>query len=101
MEEVRREILKTCDVEIKKFVKELEHAYMRKIRTVTILPLHGKPTEVVDVEQAIDFINGYETIPEDHQLEYIEVIVNYNNGTDIKCRFREKDEAVEFLGKIK
>lgn len=101
LEKVREEILKTCDKEIKQFVAELSASYKRKIKTICILPLHGKRTEVADVEKAIDFINGYAEIPADQQLEYIEVIVTYNNGTIIQGQFKEKEEAVDFLEKIK
>jgi len=101
LEKIREEILKTCEPEIKQFVKELSDTYKRKIKTICILPLHGKRTEVADVEKAIDYINGYTDIPTDHSLEYIEVIVTYNNGTIIQCQFKEKDEAVDFLEKIK
>ena len=101
LEEVRKEILKTCEPEIKQFVTELAASYNRKIKTICILPLHGKRTEVVDVEKAIDFINSYESLPDDYQLEYIQVIVTYNNGTIIQCQFKEKEEAVDFLKRIK
>lgn len=101
LEKVRKEILKTCEPEIKQFVTELSAFYNRKIKTICILPLHGKRTEVVNVEKAIDIINDYKNIPNDHQLEYIQVIVTYNNGTVIQCQFKEKDEAVDFLEKIK
>lgn len=101
LEKVREEILKTCESEIRQFVSELSASYNRKIKTICILPLHGKCTEVVDIEKAIDFINGYENLPDDHQLEYIQVIVTYNNGTIIQCQFKEKEEAVDFLKRIK
>ena len=101
LEKVREEILKTCEHEIKQFVTELSASYKRKIKTICILPLHGKRTEVADVKKAIDFINGYAEIPTDQRLEYIEVIVTYNNGTIIQCQFKEKDEAVDFMEKIR
>lgn len=101
LEKVRREILNICETEINQFVSELSQSYNRKIKTICILPLHGTRTEVIDVEKAIDFINDYENIPEESQLEYIEVIVTYNNGTRIQCQFREKVEAIDFLNKIK
>lgn len=101
LEKVRDEILKTCEKEIDQFVSELSASYNRKIKTICILPLHGKRAEVVDIGKAIDFINGYAEIPNDQSLEYIEVIVTYNNGTIIQCQFKEKNEAVEFLEKIK
>ena len=98
---IREEILKTCEPEINQFVSELAASYNRKIKNICILPLHGKRIEVVNVEKAIDFINGYTDLPETYTLEYIEVIVTYNNGTIIQCQFKEKEEAVEFLERIK
>jgi hypothetical protein len=101
LENVRNEILSSCDTEIKQFIDELEASYTRKIKAICILPLHGTRTEVVDVEKAISFINGYINIPVDQKLEYIEVIVTYNNGSFIQCQFKTKTEAVDFLNRIK
>ena len=100
LDKVREEIIKTCEPEIKQFISELSASYNRKIRTICILPLHGKRTEVADVRKAIAFINGYTDVPADQNLEYFEVIVKYNNGTIIQCQFKERDEAVDFLKKI-
>lgn len=102
LEKVREEILKSCETEIKQFVTELSASYHRKIKSICILPLHGKRHEEVgDIEKAINFINGYSNIPNDQQLEYIEVIITYNNGTIVQGQFKEKAEAVDFLSKIK
>ena len=98
---IRGEILRVCEPEIKKFISDLAVSYNRKVKTICILPLHGKRTEVSDVAHAIDFIEGYAHIPSDHRLEYIEVIVCYNNGTEIQGKFKEKDEAITFLQKIR
>ena len=100
LENVRREILNECDKEIKQFISELEASYTRKIKSICILPLHGTRTEVVNVEKAINFINKYENLPDNSTLEYIEVIVTYNNGSIIQCQFKSKDEAVDFLRRI-
>ena len=32
-----------------------------------------KNIKVFDVEKNIDFINGYESLPDDHQLEYMPI----------------------------
>ena len=101
LDEVRKEILKSCETEINQFVSELSQSYNRKIKSICVLPLHGTRTEVLDVEKAIDFIASYENIPENNLLEYIEVIVTYNNGTLMQCQFKEKYEAIDFLNKIK
>ena len=101
LEKVREEILSSCEAEIKQFIDELEASYTRKIKTICILPLHGTRTEVVDVEKAIAFINGYSGLPANQKLEYIEVIVTYNNGSIVQCQFKTKAEAVDFLQKIR
>lgn len=101
LEKVREEILKTCQQEIRQFVSELSASYSRKIKTICILPLHGIRTEVVDIEKAINFINDYTVIPANSNLEYIEIIVTYNNGAIIQCQFKDKEQAVDFLDKMK
>lgn len=101
LEKVREEILKSCDKEIKKFVAELEASYTRKIKSISILPLHGCRTEVVNVEKAIDFIKDYNDIPVAQKMEYIEIIVTYNIGSIIQCQFKTKSEAIDFLNMIK
>ena len=101
LESVREEILSSCRTEIDNFIAELSASYRRKVKSVRILPLHGKCTEVMDVWQAIEFINEYSTMPIHHELQYIEVFVSYNNGTSIHCQFREKAEAVDFLERLR
>ena len=98
--DVRKALLQDCSREISQFVSELAASYRRKIKTICILPLHGKRTEVADVASAINFLNGYEGIPQETQLEYIEVVVTYNTGTRIHGQFKERVEAVEFLAHI-
>lgn len=98
---VREEILSSCNKEIAQFISDLSASYNRKIKNICILPLHGKRIEVVTVEKAMYFINNYTNIPSDQTLEYIEVIVNYNNGSFIQCQFKEKSEALDFLTRIK
>lgn len=94
---VREELLSSCAEEINDFLQKLEFSYNRKIKSICILPLHGVRLEVTDKDSAIAFINGYNALPDNHQLEYFEIIVTYNNGSDIRCRFKEKDEVIDFL----
>jgi hypothetical protein len=53
--------------------------------------------EVTDKDSAVTFINNYTSLPDNHQLEYFEIIVTYNNGSDIQCHFKEKEEVIDFL----
>lgn len=94
---VRDELLSSCAVEINNFLHELESSYNRKIKSICILPLHGVRMEVTDKDSAVTFINNYTSLPDNHQLEYFEIIVTYNNGSDIQCHFKEKDQVIDFL----
>lgn len=100
IEAVRNTLLRDCRREISRFVSELTASYRRKIKTICILPLHGKRTEMADVVSAINFLNGYARIPLGARLEYIEIVVIYNTGTRIHGQFKERAEAVEFLTHI-
>ena len=101
LQNVREELLNSCSNEIKGFIRSLESSYNRKIKTISILPLHGKRMEVADISSAISFIRGYSALPDDNVLEYIEIIVRYNNESMIQCRFKEKQEVIDFLNRIK
>lgn len=100
LEQVREELLTRCQDDISRFVSELSASYNRKISSICVLPLHGKRIEVNDIQSAIAFINGYNEIPLDHKLEYVEIFITYNNGTLIHCQFTDKAEAVAFLNKM-
>lgn len=97
---VRAELLKLCESEIKQFTDNLSIAYNRQIIKINILPLHGCSTEVVDITEAISFINNYQDLPKTSQLKYIELIITYNNGSIIQCKFRDKEEAIVFLNHL-
>lgn len=101
LEKVREEILKTCKEEIDIFVSELEAYYTRKIKTISILPLHGKRMEVEDINHAISYIYDYDKMPNDSVIEYIEVIITYNNGSIIQGQFKTKQESIDFLNTIR
>lgn len=101
LQNVREELLNSCSNEIKGFIRSLESSYNRKIKTISILPLHGKRMEVADISSAISYIRGYSALPDDNVLEYIEIIVRYNNESMIQCQFKEKQEVIEFLNRIK
>jgi hypothetical protein len=100
LEGVRQEILQQCMPEINRFVADLTSAYNKKIRSVCVLPLHGKRIETADAKSAIAYLRDYEDLPEDCLLEYVEVFITYNNGTMIHCQFKEKEEAIDFLNRI-
>ena len=53
-----------------------------------------------DWQKCIDYCDWVIERAKTEKLEYIEIIVAYNNGSIIQCQFKSKAEAVEFLQKI-
>lgn len=101
LELVREDLLKSCDTAIQQFTNELYASFKRKIKSICLLPLHGVKTEVINIDQAISFISEYSGLPINSKLEYIEVIIKYNNNSIIQCQFKEKEEVIDFLNHIR
>lgn len=101
LDQVREELLSCCEPEITAFISELEMSYLSVIEKICILPLHGAQVELSDVESAVRFISNYNTIPADQKLEYIEVVVYYNDENVINGRFKTKERAISFLEQLK
>ena len=50
---VREFLLESCKEEIGLFVGEMSRSYFRKIKSISILPLHGEKKEVDDIDMAL------------------------------------------------
>jgi hypothetical protein len=79
------------------FMKSLEEAVLRQIDRITVLPLHGTICELVNVEDAIAFIEGYNHDGGGQSVTRYEVQIKYNNGNTVDGRFGDKASAIEFL----
>ena len=101
LELIRADFLHNCNEEIKQFVRELDLYYNRRIKNISVLPLHGVRTEVLDIDNAIAFIKDYSALPVEQKLEYIDIVVTYINGSMIQCQFKSKEESIAFLEKIR
>ena len=83
---------------IMEFTQAMARSVERKIRVISILPLHGECENVADIDEAVCFLQNYNEsryLPID--MQYIEITIKYNNGSQIEGRFRTRYEAMEFL----
>jgi hypothetical protein len=86
--------------ELKTFIDGLRVVLNRSIEIVYILPLHGKATQVLSVEEAIDFITRYDESTASNPFVRFEVNVRYTNGNEIRGQFNDKATAIDFLRKL-
>ncbi len=92
-----RYLLKLNKTEVDTFFDNLEKAVSRFIESISVLPLHGASSTLSSVEQAIDFIESYQTKNGDLPILKYEIIVRYNNKDKVEGIFNSKDSAIEFL----
>lgn len=83
--------------EIKNFINDMEITILRRIRNVSILPLHGTTTSITSVEAAIKLLASYSPPAEPGALVRFEVVVHYDNDDRIVADFASAADAISFL----
>jgi hypothetical protein len=83
--------------EIQVFIDALSTAVLRRIRSVSVLPLHGSITSITSVEAAIRLLANYEPPTEPGALVRFEVVVHYDNDDRIVADFASAADAIAFL----
>lgn len=83
--------------ELGAFMADLSTAVLRKVVSVSIIPLHGHTLHCSTVKEAITLLSDYETPSETAPLVRFEVIMRYDNGDRIVADFQSASDAVDFL----
>lgn len=79
------------------FLQCLKSVIVRRLTRVRITPLHGRAFEWATVDEAIEFVNGYDEAAHHGPLVKYEVEVLYSNGDRINGLFAAKKDAIQFL----
>lgn len=101
LEAIASDLLETNKREIQEFIEALEKVIMRSIKCIYVLPLHGAAVVLPDADTAINFIDSYCTMPDNSTIQLYIIQVHFNDGSEIKCEFKNKDLAKIFLENIK
>lgn len=97
LDQIRNDFIASNKAIIDKFNNALELSIKRQINYVFVLPLHGKEMRFQGIEQAIDFLANYDSLPEDATIDRYIVGITFNDGSQINCTFMDKQMAVDFL----
>lgn len=93
VEQIRR----ACASEVEPFLESLRTSLRRRVEQVTVIPLAGNSDRFKTIDDAVRFIVRYdESVPVVGFQRY-ELNVRYSNGDEIRCSFREKTTAIDFL----
>jgi hypothetical protein len=83
--------------QVNAFMNSLAAAASRQVERVIILPLHGSGYEVVNIADAITFIESYDEQTPRGAIDRYDIQVRFNNGNVINGVFKDKRSALEFL----
>lgn len=85
------------------FEGQLRDVAERKIASIALLPLRGEERLFDRVQEAVDFIAGYDLDSPEERQEFrrFEVLIRYSNGDRITGEFEKAEEAMSFLDKFR
>jgi hypothetical protein len=92
-----RRLLQQHGAEVDAFMEALERVVSRQIHRITVLPLHGNPTALGKIEDAIEFIQNYREKAGHTPIQRYEIRILYSNDDSVEAAFREKSDAIAFL----
>lgn len=91
------EIRLACASEVTPFLDSLRASLRRRVEQVEVMALTGNADRFAAIDDAVRFIARYdESLPVAGFQRY-ELSVRYSNGDEIRCSFREKTTAIDFL----
>lgn len=98
-EAIGNALRETAPEEFRKFGEALDGVLSRRVRSVTVVPLHGQSVECESVQDAILFVRSYPRADAGGELAFIrfEVVVRYSTGDRITAEFGRAEDAGDFL----
>jgi hypothetical protein len=97
LEELAKALRDTVPEQFNGFFTGLGSAVLRRIKRVTVLPLHGEEATFEDVQEAIAMVRQYKGPDAPLPLVRFELMITYTNGDRIAAEFADSADAVSFL----
>lgn len=96
-DELYNKFITVNKTELERFKKALVLSLSRKLERVIIVPTHGLAVPFNTVEDACNYINGYDEQNTTAPVLYYEIIIRFNTQEEYSCKCKEKAKAIEFL----
>lgn len=94
---VARKFVEINHDQVETFLAALEATVSRRIDHIHVLPLHGSGSLLQTAAEAIDFVSGYDEKIGSTMFSKYEIIVRFNNGSEIIGKLHSRAEALNFL----
>lgn len=90
-------LLKKNKEQVDIFINDLVRSITKQVKSIKVLPLHGKPLVFLTVHDAISFVEDYTDGSCTQPVMKYEITIIYNNSDRIEAEFAEKSDAIEFF----
>jgi hypothetical protein len=97
---IRNVLTNTSKSEIDQFMKSLQEALERVISQIILIPMFGTEFKSFTVDDALKQLTTLNLKEAKGSLQNIDVIVDYNNGNNIRASFTTATAASNFLKSI-
>ncbi len=97
MERIKQHLIAANQEQLDEFMAALGCRLDRMIQKVIIIPLYGTSNEFVTIDDAIKYLDLYQTSESCGVFRRYEVSVTFSNGDRVEGSFKEKLKAREFL----
>ena len=94
---IQTEIRASFGSQFDTFIGSLRHSLDRCIQHVFVLTLSGSSRKFDSIEEAVDFVSGYDELVSVSNFVRYELNVRYSNGDEVRGTFREKERCIAFL----
>ena len=95
--EISAEIGVACKEEFDPFFGALRECLSRRITRIVVLALSGTTFQFKTVREAIGFVEQYNESTPPSGFEHYELDVRYSNGRELRGRFPNKKDCVDYL----
>ncbi|MCP4405306.1 MAG: DNA methylase [bacterium] len=97
LNKVKKKLITLNKTPIDSFLGALQYKIEKLVERIIVIPLYGKETTFLTIQDAISFISEYNNGKGDGHFRKYEIIIDYSNSDKITGSFVSKRKAIDFL----
>lgn len=94
---ISENLIQLNEGKIETFLSALNERLTREIEKIIIIPLYGYRNEFVELNSAIQFLEGHAIYEVRGEFRFYEIIVSFTNGDKLEASLNSKSRALDFL----
>jgi hypothetical protein len=100
LSQIKNELIVQNKEQLDSFVIKLSKSLERKIASVRVVSIFGKPSYFQTIDEACLYISSCNDIPSDLKFYKFEIFVRYSNGDKLDAEYKDRQTAIAFLRRL-